>query len=482
MAQEQESGDQVPQVDNTPQPVVTIEDIGPCKKKVSIEVPQEAIKAATDEQYTSLQKEAILPGFRKGRAPRRLLEKRFGKETSEQIKLKLLAETSDAAIKDNQLNIFGEPTIDHDAVTLPEHGAMTFSFEVEVWPIFDLPELEGIPVAKAELEVTEEQIREELEQLKRYSGVWAPKEGPCQAEDRVLADVVIQVEGAEEPEKLDNTDIYVRANGHVGSVPVEKLDEALVGMEAGQSRRISVDVPKTYFMEDYRGKKVEIDVEVKEIKWLKPAEVDAAFLERFNAKDEDELKASIREMLENRLEGQAKSDMAEQIYQYLLSNTNFDLPLDVVAQQATTVLQRQYVRLLNQGLAREKIDEQMESLRAGSEEQAKEQLKTFFVIDKVCDKLGIQVDDEEVNGHIAHLAIQRGQRPERLKEQMVRDGSLAQFRLEVRQNKCIDKLLESAKVTEGAPEKAEKTAQNKKTSAKKTTTKSSKKSESTQDE
>jgi len=94
----------------------------------------------------------------------------------------------------------------------------------------------------------------------------------------------------------------------------------------------------------------------------------------------------------------------------------------------------------------------MEQLRAGSEEQAKEQLRTFFIMDKVAETLDVEVSEEEINGHIARVAIQRGQRPEKMKEQMERDGSLAQFRLDIRQSKCIDKLLETANITERAPE------------------------------
>jgi trigger factor len=469
MDQEQES--------TSPKNTVTVEDIGPCKKKVMVEVPQDAIKGKTDEQYSDLQKEAVVPGFRKGRAPRRLLEKRFGKETSEQVKLQILAEASDAAIKDNALNVFGEPDVNYEEIELPTEGAMKFEFEVEVWPEFDLPELEGIPVTKPQMEVSDEQIESELAQLRRLSGVWSPREdAPCEMEDQLLADVVIKAEDVEEAEKLDNTEVYVRKNGFVGSVPVDNLDEVLVGAKAGESKQVTVEVPKTFFREEYRGKKVDITIEIKDVKWLKPAELDAAFLERFESENEDDLKEKIRDMLEGRLEDQARKDMSEQIYTYLLENANFDLPLDVVAQQATTVLQRQYVRLLQQGVDKEKMEEQMESLRASSEEQAQEQLKTFFVTDKVCDKLEIEVTDEEVNGHIAQLAIQRGQRPEKMKEQMERDGSLSQFRLEIRQNKCISKLLESATITEGKPQKkADKTAKKKKTSTKKTTKKSSKK-------
>lgn len=163
--------------------------------------------------------------------------------------------------------------------------------------------------------------------------------------------------------------------------------------------------------------------------------------------------------------------MTEQVYKYLLENTDFDLPLDVVAEQSTSLLQRQYTNLLMRGLPREQIDQQMDQLRAGSEQQAKQQLKTFFIMDKIADKLEIEVTEEEINGHIAQLAIQRGQRPERMREQMLRDGSLVQFRLQVREDKCIAKMLESAKITEKKPKKTKEKA------AKKTAKKSAKKAE-----
>jgi trigger factor len=119
------------------------------------------------------------------------------------------------------------------------------------------------------------------------------------------------------------------------------------------------------------------------------------------------------------------------------------------------------------GLSREQIEEQMEALQAGSEQQAMQQLKTFFIMDQVADKLDISVSEEEINGHIAQLAMQRQQRPEKMREQMERDGSLAQFRLEVRQNKCIAKLLETAKVTEKKAKKAKKAKKTARKSAKK---------------
>ena len=433
---------------------VKIEDAGPCKKKIVIEVPEEKIKSATDEQYETLRKEALVPGFRKGRVPRRLLEKRFGKETSEQIKLKLLADASDSALKDNELDILRDPDIDFEKVELPASGPLKFDFEVEVRPEFDLPKLEGIPVEKQKLKVTDEQIDREIEQLQKWSGMWTPRDGgKIELEDQIIADVVLKIEGVEEEQKLNNIEIYARPNGFVGAVPVEKLDELLVGAKSGDTKKTNVEVPKTYFRQEYRGKKVDIQIDIKEAKWLKPAEMNENLFQRLSVKDENELQEKLRDSLQARLEQQVKGEMAEQIYKYMLNNTKFDLPVDIVAEQSEALLKRQYINLLQRGASREQIEEHMEQLKAGSEQQAGEQLKTLFIMTKVAEKFGIDVTEEEINGHIAQLAAQRGQRPERMREEMERDGSLAQFKLQVREDKCIAKLLESAKITEVEPSK-----------------------------
>ncbi len=474
-----EEGTQETEQSRTAKNTVAVEEVGPCKKKVVIEVPEETVKEVVDEQYRELRRDAVLPGFRKGRAPRRLLEKRFGKETGEQVKLKLLAEASEAAVRDKKLDILGDPDIDYQKVELPASGPLKFEFQVEVRPEFELPALEGIPVTKPQIEVTEAQIEREIEQLQRWAGVWTPREGgKVERDDQVIADVhqnleltdeekarqVAQVEGKTEakdgeptyiPEaetKLDNAEIYVRPNGFVGTVPVEKLDELLVGAAVGDKKTTTVEIPKTYFREELQGRKVNVEIEVKEIKYLKPAEMNEHFLQRYEVQNVDELREKIRDSLQARVESQVRSEMSDQVYRYLLDNTKFDLPVDIASRQAQSVLQRQYISLLSRGLSRQQVDEQMEQLRAGSEEQAKQQLKTFFIIDKVAEKLEVEVSEEEINGHIARVAIQRGQRPEKLKEQMERDGSLAQFRLEIRQEKCISKLLDTANISGQAPE------------------------------
>ena len=283
--------------------------------------------------------------------------------------------------------------------------------------------------------------------MQKRAGLWVPKKGSVQADEQVVADVILKIEDKEE-ERHDNIEVFARKSGFVSKVPVEKLDELLVGAKAGDTKKTTVNVPETFFNEEYRGKKVDIEITVKEIKKLEPAELNETFFKRFGVEDRAALHDAIAEARMEQSEQQARGGMSDQIHKYLLENTKFDLPADVVAEQSTRALQRQYTNMLMQGLKREQIDEQMEELRASSAEQAQEQLRSFFIMDKIAEKLDISVSEEELNGHIAQAALSRGRRPEKMREELARDGSLAQFSLQVREQKCVDKLLEDAEITE----------------------------------
>jgi len=250
---------------------------------------------------------------------------------------------------------------------------------------------------------------------------------------------------------------------------VEKLDKLLVGAKSGDVKETKVKVPETFFKEEYRGKKVEIKISVKDVKKLEPAELDEAFFKRCGVENLGELQDAIGDARKQQSEQEARKAMSDQVHKYLLENAKFDLPADIVGDQSTRILQRQYTNMLMQGLKREQVDEQMEELRASSAEQAKEQLKLFFIMDKIADKLDISVSDEEINGHIAQAALSRGRRPEKMREELARDGSLAQFSLQVREQKCVEKILEDANIVEIDGSKVKKTIKKtSKKSAKKT--------------
>jgi len=452
--------------------IVTIEDAGPCKKKITIEILSEKIQQTLADEYKELQHDAAVPGFRKGRAPMRLIEKKFGSDITKQVKLKLLAEASDSAVSDNDIDMLGDPDIDYEAIELPEKDSMKFDFEVEVRPEFQLPALDGIAVDKPKITVGDGEIDEQIATICKRPGIWEPKEGAVEDGDRIVADVVMDIDEVEEDAKHENIEITADSNGFVAGVPVENLNEILAGAKAGEEKKTSVDVPATFHNEQLRGKSIAITMDVKEVKSLAPAELNEEFFTRIGVDDEADLRDKISEQLEQQADNQAKQQMAEQIHKYLRENTTLDLPESIVADQSTRILQRQYSNMLLQGMERELMDQQMGQMRSASEDEARDQLKTFFIMDKVAEKLEVQVTDEEVNSRIAQIAAMRGRRPENMKEELSRDGSLAQISLEIREQKCIEKMLENAIITEV---KAEKKAPKK--AKKKTAKKAAKKTE-----
>ena len=148
---------------------VNITDSGPWKKKIAITIPRSEVDKRREEKYGELMKDAQVPGFRKGRAPRRLIEKRFGEEVGDQLKLGLMADALQQIEDDQDFEVLGEPDFDPAKVEMPEAGDFSFDYEVEVKPTFELPSLENIKIEKPMFEVTGERVDEALQDmLNRY--------------------------------------------------------------------------------------------------------------------------------------------------------------------------------------------------------------------------------------------------------------------------------------------------------------------------
>ena len=446
MSKEEKKTEETSEIKN----IVKVSDSGPCKKKISIEVPQEAIKEAIDKDTMELRRDAVLPGFRKGKAPIRLIEKRFGNDLKDQVKMKLIADGSEKALEDNKIDKLSEPNVDFEKIELPTEGPMTFEFEVEVRPDFDLPSLEGIKVEKPIITIQDADIDKEIGELQKAAGLWKPAEGAkADIDDQIIADVTIAIQGQEDSDnKHEGTEISVRETGMVAGIPVKELAKLLKGAKQDDVKKTTVEVPETFYNEDYRGKKVDLEITVQDVKKLEPAELNEDFFKRYGCETVDDLKESLRQYAENSAERKTKTAMADDVRKYLLDNIKFDLPADVVADQSSRLMQRQYMNLMMQGMEKEKVKEMMEIMRTSSQQQAEEQLKSFFIMDKVADTLKVEVDDAQVNGYIAQMAAQKGKRPEKMREEMLKDGSLAQFSLQVREDKCIEKILETADIKE----------------------------------
>jgi trigger factor len=267
-----------------------------------------------------------------------------------------------------------------------------------------------------------------------------------EAKDHVIADVHIKLDGNVIGHQHDAQ--LVARPGRISGIDVPDLDKQLEGAKSGETRTVKVHVPETFASEQIRGKDIEIEIAVKDIKKLELAEITPEFLADLGFANEQELRDALREQMVERIDFDIKTAMREQVYQYLYENTPIDLPAKLSDRQEARVVQRRAVDLMMKGVQQEQIIANVEKLKSGAKEEAMRELKLFFILEKIAADQGTDVDEAELNGRIAMLAIQRGARPEKLKQQMAKDGTLANMYIQMREQKAVDKLLESAQFEE----------------------------------
>jgi trigger factor len=425
---------------------VTIKDLGPGTKKVSVEIPEERIKEKLEESYKELRQQAAIPGFRVGHAPKKLIEKRFSGDIKDQVRRQLVSESYEQALEKNSLNVIGEPEFDNpDKIELPESGALTFSFTVEVQPEFELPKLENIKVKKPKIEVKDENVDQAMQNLREQQGALMPVEDRgVEEKDYLIADVHVKVDGNVVAHQHDAQ--IVARPGRIGGIQIDDLDKQLEGLKTGDSRTIKATAPDTHPNEQIRGKDVEIEVSLKDLKTLQLAEINEAFLDDLGFTNEQELRDALREQMVERIDYDVAEAMRNQVRQHLLQQVQFDLPAKLSERQADRVINRRAVDLMMRGVPRDQIENNIERLRTGAADEASRELKLFFILQKLAQELGVDVEEAELNGRIATLAIQRGRRPEKLKQEMSKDGTLANLYLQMREQKALDEVLKNAQV------------------------------------
>ncbi|AQQ08719.1 Trigger factor [Sedimentisphaera cyanobacteriorum] len=436
---------------------VTTEKVGPCRMKVTIEVPEETIKKVFSEQYSDLQKEVVLPGFRRGRAPRRLIQKRFGTEIEEQAKLKILSDCTQQALEEENLDTLGEPDIDHEKLELPEEGSFSYDIKVNIRPEIELPEIEGIEIEKPVHKMDENFVDNQLEQIQKRFAEWVDRDEneAIEKDDQIIADIEITPDG-EEPVTAEDSELFVSSGqGFAGKVPVEDLDKLLEGKKIGDEAETETQVPEDFFNDQFKGKKCRVKIEIKEIKYQKMPDLNDEFAEKIGMESMDQLKERIIEYGKQDAERRTNSALHENVRNYLLENCDFELPEDIVSEQADSVMKREYSRLMMQGYGEEELKRQLEQIQARSKDNAKNMLKSVFIMNAIADKYDIKVTPEEINGYIAQTAAQQQRRPEKVREELAKDGSLQEFNMQAREQKCLEKIIEKANIKEVSPEENE---------------------------
>jgi trigger factor len=471
---------------------VDIEDAGPARKKLTIEIPQDRIAAKIEENYDKLGDEAAIPGFRRGRAPRRLVERKFGKAIRDDVRGQLLSEAYSQACEEHELDVLGEPEVTNDKgekepPELPESGPMTFVVEVEVTPEVELPDFSTLQIDKPAAAVTDDDLDKQIEVYRERFGKSTRVEGEAIAEgDYVMADVQVLAgkDPADDAEPLLQAQgQYIRANGedrdfkgHTMGIVVENLGKELIDKTPPFDFAVTTTGPAGHENDDIRDQEITVKIKVTGIERLEPASLDQV-VQQLGTENQEQLREQLRQFLEGQATARQTQAMHEQAREQLMEKVELDLPEGLTGRQIERTLQRERMQLMYQGTSESDIEDRMAELRQSSDEATRRQLKQFFILDRASKSLEVEVGENELNGRIAQIAMQQGRRPEKLRQEMMQQGQIEQVYLQIREHKTLDKIVEQAKVTEveadaKASSDGDKPAAKKKTSKKKSSKKS----------
>ena len=425
---------------------VTITEAGPCKKVLKFEIPKETIESEFEKKTAEVCDTVELPGFRKGRAPRKLVEKRFGTQIKDDVKQSVVSDCYQKVLEEHKLNPVGNPQFGE--INLEMGQPLNFDVTLEVWPTFELGQYKGLKLKKKPSNVTEEDMGKALQGMSlRKAQLTVVQDGSVKKGDHIICDCKVKV-GSSVVLEDDDVEILVENGVTVVDTPVPDFATKLEGTQSGKECELEIKLSDKFAKEEFRGKDAKLKLTVKEIKRMAMPEMSDSFAKTLGYESLEDLKSNLRKRVEIDKKNWAEDDLRNQILDVLLEQTKFDLPQDFVNYHTEQRVYKHQLDLLKRGMPLEEIQKQTENIKNASVESVMRELKASLVLDNIAEKEKVFVTENEVEQRIADIARAYNTDTTRVRKQLERQGSLSYLRNEMRENKVINLLLKEAKIEE----------------------------------
>ena len=427
---------------------VAIDPRGACQRHITVTIPREDIDRYYDKEFSELMPEAQVPGFRPGRAPRKLVESRFRKDVTTRVKSSLLMDSLTQMNEEQHLAAISEPKIDMEAVEVPAKGPMTFEFDLEVRPEFDLPQWKGLRIEKPVRAFSGEDVEQALQNILARRGQLVPFDGPAEAGDYVSTNLTFK-SGDQVLSSASEEVIRVRPVLTFRDGRIEKFDELMAGVRAGQQRVtdavVALDAPN----ELLRGQNVTAVFDVLEVKKLQVPPITPELLEELGGfKLEADLRDAIRDQLQRQLDYEQRRRAREQITLALTVAANWDLPPDMLKRQAGRELERAVMELQRSGFNENEIRAHEYELRQNVSASTARALKEHFILERIAEDQEIEATDDDYVEEIRLIAGATNESPRRVRARLEKGGSMDVLRNQIIERKVIDQILAHAEFVE----------------------------------
>ena len=412
--------------------------------KLTITVEAGEVDKAIQNAYLKTRGKVNIPGFRKGKAPRQIIEKMYGVGIFyEDAVNEMIPDAYEAAAKESGLEIVSQPQI--DVVQIEKGKEFIFTAEVAVKPEVELGKYKGIEVEKKDITVTDEEVSAELDKIREQNSRIVP------VEDRAVADgdiTTIDFEGFVDGEAFEGgkgTDYPLTIGSHSF---IDTFEEQLIGVKIGEEVTVDVTFPEEYHAEELKGKPAQFKVTVKEIKVKELPELDDDFAQDASEFDTlDEFKEDTKKKLEEQKANAAKGEKEDAIIEKIIEDSKMDIPDAMVDTQVRQMAEDFARRLQQQGLTVEQYFQftglTADALLDQMKPQAVKRIQSRLVLEAIAKAEAIEVTDEDINKEIDNMAAQYQMEADKLKEFMG-DAEKEQMKMDIAVTKAVELVVNEA--------------------------------------
>jgi len=424
---------------------VKVEEISSVKKKINFEISAERVQAEVDKVFAGIRKRAVIPGFRKGKAPQDVIRKSYQGQVESDVVKNLFNDTYFKFIQENSIFPVAYPVIDADALT--PGAAFKYSATIEVFPKVEVNIYEGLEVERENFAADDAAVEKRLLQMRENMAQLKPvtDERPAQAGDHVVIDFTGYVDG-EKLEGGDATD-YQLELGSNSFIP--GFEDQVAGMAVGSEKRIKLSFPENYHNDQLAGKGVEFDVTLKEIKVKEIPELDDALAQEFGEfQTVAELKAKVAETFERQEMDRIEREFKDAIVKALIEKNDFELPEALVDRQLGTMLENTKQRLKYQNMSLEMMGLDEAQYREQFRSVAASQVKGALLLHELAGKEGVVVTPEDLENRVRKIAEESGQDFERISKYYLQSDEAKQnLEEQVREEKVLELVAAKAVIT-----------------------------------
>ena len=419
---------------------VAVEEMGACKRRLQVEEGPEVVREAWEQAFTRVQREARLPGFRKGKVPRSMIKLHFSDDVRQEVARRLIPDVYKQALAETQLKPVEEP--DLQEVKLEEDAPLSFSAVVEIKPAITLGAYSGLAVAHTPKPFAEDEVDEALNQLREQHAEFTAVERAADLGDLVIVDYTLTPEGMEPRNETGYG--FLIGQGQV----MPEMEEAVIGLVSGGTRQTRVRFPDDHRNEALRGKSGEASVTVREVKEKSLPALDDEFAKTVGPFEAlDALREELRKELSARRERENKQALEDATVDVLLAAHEFQVPEALVLRQVGHLIEHARERVRRQGVDPDRLpwdyQKLLEELRPGAEKAVKRTL----LLEAIAERENLAPSDADVDAEVERLA-QASQRPAPAVRRMMEErGDLDALRFSLRERRTLDYLIERAQVT-----------------------------------